>query len=139
MHSFSCYIFCIKSSNDRPEIEIHKCPYSNQVQLISPFLQEISPWWIFLAVCHAYSTLLGFSNCFQCIRSLYRAFTTSKGNYKEGVGTLGLLKRLVATIFRVLKESAVPILIGLVLYLPPLGEKTARYCLAAAVILTRLA
>ena len=100
-----------------------------------PQVQQHTVWWFFLAVTHSYCTLITLAKSFQILRSLYKTAKTSKGDAKVGVGTLGLMKRLILCIFEVGKECAIPALSGTLLYIP-LQEKNLRYCAAVALILT---
>ncbi len=97
--------------------------------------QSHTIWWWFLAITHGYSTLIFLAKNLQAIQAFYRTAKTSKGDYKEGVGTTGLITRLIKTSFTVTKEGAIPVLTGILLY-APLDESVLRYCAAVDVIFT---
>lgn len=98
-------------------------------------MQEKSGWWYALAVCHVYVIFMALGHCYELVKVLYRTAKTSKGDAKNGVGTAELLKRLVETLVSVIRTCGVPILTGIVLYLP-VTEAIVRYCTAVCVILT---
>ena len=85
--------------------------------------QEHSVWWWLLVVSHVYIALLGIGKSIQFCFTLYETAKASKGNAKEGVGMLGLFKRLMKTMHDTAKEMAIPILTGIILYWP-LEEST---------------
>jgi hypothetical protein len=68
-------------------------------------------------------------------RVLWKTIATSKGDSKEGVGTVGLIKRCIEVFISCVKTTAVPVLTGIILYLP-VDVTIVRYCTAAGIILT---
>ena len=87
-----------------------------------------------MAVCHAYVSIMALANCVQMTKFLCQMIKTSKGNVEEGIGTYELLKRGALYMATNLRTIAIPVLVGIILYLP-VSKQVARYCAAIAIIL----
>ena len=88
-----------------------------------------------MAVCHVYIIIMALSQIAQEIKVLVKTIRTSKGDAREGVGTLGLLRRGAEVTVTVIRTAATPTLAGVILYMP-VDETTVRYCTASCIILT---
>ena len=77
---------------------------------------------------------MALANCVQLTKFLCQMIKTSKGNVEEGIGTYELLKRGALYMATNLRTVAIPVLVGIILYLP-VTKQLARYCAAIAIIL----
>ena len=96
----------------------------------------MSGWWYFLAICHSYVTLMAVAVGFKTTSNFIRMTIIS---LRGGMGVSCLMKKLIITLYGLLKEFAPSVLTGLVLYAPLTGsitEEIIRYIAAIDIILT---